>query len=209
MQVQRVQNTNYNTSFGAKNTITKTVFERLQSIGKKTVSGFAKDKDEFVSLRQARKKIVDEYLAKRGAREMCPMISQKSDPWNVQHDTPLGILIKELGDDVPQIDKKYGYCGLMEYVNLADKDPKKSRSAEQILVGTLVRKCNNGGSFPLQYINESLGEHGIDIYTSVLSMHVSTHPVPTAHGFVEYCSVPKNCYEDLRLKYIAQSARPL
>ena len=204
MQVQAIQNNNYNTSFGAKNTIINKISNSLKSIGKQTVSNA---KDEFVLLRQARKKIVDEYLAKRGNREMCPMINQKSDPWNLQHDTPLGILVKELGDDIPQIDKKYGYCGLMEYINLADKDPKKSRSAEQILIGTLVRKCKDGGSFPLQYIYESLGEHGIDIYTRVLSNQVSTHAVPTLHGFVEFCSVPKNCYEDLRLSHIAQSAR--
>ena len=147
MQVQAIQNNNYNTSFGAKNTIINKLSNSLKSIGKQTVSNA---KDEFVSLRQARKKIVDEYLAKRGNREMCPMISQKSDSWNVEHETPLGILVKELGDDIPQIDKKYGYCGLMEYINLADKDPKKSRSAEQILIGTLVRKCKDGGSFPLQ-----------------------------------------------------------
>ena len=205
MQVQAIQNNNYNTSFGAKNTIINKLSNSLKSIGKQTVSNA---KDEFVSLRQARKKIVDEYLAKRGNREMCPMISQKSDPWYVQHDTPLGILVKELGDDIPQIDKKYGYCGLMEYINLADKDPKKSRSAEQILIGTLVRKCKDGGSFPLQYIYESLGEHGIDIYTGVLSKHVSTSSTPTLRGFVQFCSVPKNQYEDLRLTYIAQSARP-
>ena len=205
MQVQAIQNNNYNTSFGAKNTIINKLSNSLKSIGKQTVSNA---KDEFVSLRQARKKIVDEYLAKRGNREMCPMINQKSDPWNLQHDTPLGILVKELGDDIPQIDKKYGYCGLMEYINLADKDPKKSRSAEQILIGTLVRKCKDGGSFPLQYIYESLGEHGIDIYTGVLSKHVSTSSTPTLRGFVQFCSVPKNQYEDLRLTYIAQSARP-
>ena len=205
MQVQAIQNNNYNTSFGAKNTIINKLSNSLKSIGKQTVSNA---KDEFVSLRQARKKIVDEYLAKRGNREMCPMISQKSDYWNLQHDTPLGILVKELGDDIPQIDKKYGYCGLMEYINLADKDPKKSRSAEQILIGTLVRKCKDGGSFPLQYIYESLGEHGIDIYTGVLSKHVSTSSTPTLRGFVQFCSVPKNQYEDLRLTYIAQSARP-
>ena len=205
MQVQAIQNNNYNTSFGAKSTIINKVSNSLKSIGKQTVSNA---KDEFVSLRQARKKIVDEYLAKRGNREMCPMINQKSDPWNLQHDTPLGILVKELGDDIPQIDKKYGYCGLMEYINLADKDPKKSRSAEQILIGTLVRKCKDGGSFPLQYIYESLGEHGIDIYTGVLSKHVSTSSTPTLRGFVQFCSVPKNQYEDLRLTYIAQSARP-
>lgn len=205
MQVQAIQNNNYNTSFGAKSTIINKVSNSLKSIGKQTVSNA---KDEFVSLRQARKKIVDEYLAKRGNREMCPMISQKSDPWNVEHETPLGILVKELGDDIPQIDKKYGYCGLMEYINLADKDPKKSRSAEQILIGTLVRKCKDGDSFPLQYIYESLGEHGIDIYTGVLSKHVSTSSTPTLRGFVQFCSVPKNCYEDLRLTYIAQSARP-
>lgn len=205
MQVQRVQNTNYNTSFGAKSTIINKISNSLKSIGKQTVSNA---KDEFVSLRQARKKIVDEYLAKRGNREMCPMINQKSDPWNLQHDTPLGILVEELGDDIPQIDKKYGYCGLMEYINLADKDPKKSRSAEQILIGTLVRKCKDGGSFPLQYIYESLGEHGIDIYTGVMSKHVSTSSTPTLRGFVQFCSVPKNQYEDLRLTYIAQSARP-
>ena len=122
----------------------------------------------------------------------------------------LGLLVRELGDDIPQIDKKYGYCGLMEYIDLADKDPKKSRSDEHILIGTLVRKCKNGGSFPLQYINESLGEHGIDIYTSNLSKYVSTSAHPTLqHGFVEFCSVPKNIYEDLRLTYIAQSVRPL
>ena len=205
MQVQAIQNNNYNTSFGAKSTIINKVSNSLKSIGKQTVSNA---KDEFVSLRQARKKIVDEYLAKRGNREMCPMISQKSDPWNVEHETPLGILVKELGDDIPQIDKKYGYCGLMEYINLADKDPKKSRSAEQILIGTLVRKCKDGDSFPLQYIYESLGEHGIDIYTGVLSKHVSTSSTPTLRGFLQFCSVPKNQYEDLRLTYIAQSARP-
>ena len=205
MQVQAIQNNNYNTSFGAKSPIINKVSNSLKSIGKQTVSNA---KDEFVSLRQARKKIVDEYLAKRGDREMCPMISQKSDSWNVEHETPLGILVKELGDDIPQIDKKYGYCGLMEYINLADKDPKKSRSAEQILIGTLVRKCKDGGSFPLQYIYESLGEHGIDIYTGVLSKHVSTSSTPTLRGFVQFCSVPKNQYEDLRLTYIAQSARP-
>ena len=205
MQVQAIQNNNYNTSFGAKNTIINKVRNSLKSIGKQTVSNA---KDEFVSLRQARKKIVDEYLAKRGNREMCPMISQKSDSWNVEHETPLGILVKELGDDIPQIDKKYGYCGLMEYINLADKDPKKSRSAEQILIGTLVRKCKDGGSFPLQYVYESLGEHGIDIYTGVLSKHVSTSSTPTLRGFLQFCSVPKNQYEDLRLTYIAQSARP-
>ena len=205
MQVQAIQNNNYNTSFGAKNTIINKLSNSLKSIGKQTVSNA---KDEFVSLRQARKKIIDEYLAKRGNREMCPMINQKSDPWNLQHDTPLGILVKELGDDIPQIDKKYGYCGLMEYINLADKDPKKSRSAEQILIGTLVRKCKDGGSFPLQYIYESLGEHGIDIYTGVMSKHVSTSSTPTLRGFVQFCSVPKNQYEDLRLTYIAQSARP-
>ena len=205
MQVQAIQNNNYNTSFGAKNTIINKLSNSLKSIGKQTVSNA---KDEFVSLRQARKKIVDEYLAKRGNREMCPMISQKSDSWNVEHETPLGILVKELGDDIPQIDKKYGYCGLMEYINLADKDPKKSRSAEQILIGTLVRKCKDGGSFPLQYVYESLGEHGIDIYTGVLSKHVSTSSTPTLRGFVQFCSVPKNQYEDLRLTYIAQSARP-
>jgi len=205
MQVQAIQNNNYNTSFGAKSTIINKVSNSLKSIGKQTVSNA---KDEFVSLRQARKKIVDEYLAKRGNREMCPMISQKSDSWNVEHETPLGILVKELGDDIPQIDKKYGYCGLMEYINLADKDPKKSRSAEQILIGTLVRKCKDGGSFPLQYIYESLGEHGIDIYTGVMSKHVSTSSTPTLRGFVQFCSVPKNQYEDLRLTYIAQSARP-
>lgn len=205
MQVQAIQNNNYNTSFGAKNTIINKLSNSLKSIGKQTVSN---SKDKFVSLRQARKKIVDEYLAKRGNREMCPMISQKSDSWNVEHETPLGILVKELGDDIPQIDKKYGYCGLMEYINLADKDPKKSRSAEQILIGTLVRKCKDGGSFPLQYIYESLGEHGIDIYTGVMSKHVSTSSTPTLRGFVQFCSVPKNQYEDLRLTYIAQSARP-
>lgn len=205
MQVQAIQNNNYNTSFGAKSTIINKVSNSLKSIGKQTVSNA---KDEFVSLRQARKKIVDEYLAKRGNREMCPMISQKSDSWNVEHETPLGILVKELGDDIPQIDKKYGYCGLMEYINLADNDPKKSRSAEQILIGTLVRKCKDGGSFPLQYVYESLGEHGIDIYTGVLSKHVSTSSTPTLRGFVQFCSVPKNQYEDLRLTYIAQSARP-
>ena len=205
MQVQAIQNNNYNTSFGAKSTIINKISNSLKSIGKQTVSNA---KDEFVSLRQARKKIVDDYLAQRGNREMCPMISQKSDPWNLQHDTPLGILVKELGDDIPQIDKKYGYCGLMEYINLADKDPKKSRSAEQILIGTLVRKCKDGGSFPLQYIYESLGEHGIDIYTGVMSKHVSTSSTPTLRGFVQFCSVPKNQYEDLRLTYIAQSARP-
>ena len=205
MQVQAIQNNNYNTSFGAKSTIINKISNSLKSIGKQTVSNA---KDEFVLLRQARKKIVDEYLAKRGNREMCPMINQKSDPWNLQHDTPLGILVKELGDDIPQIDKKYGYCGLMEYINLADKDPKKSRSAEQILIGTLVRKCKDGGSFPLQYIYESLGEHGIDIYTGVMSKHVSTSSTPTLRGFVQFCSVPKNQYEDLRLTYIAQSARP-
>ena len=96
----------------------------------------------------------------------------------------------------------------MEYINLADKDPKKSRSAEQILIGILVRKCKDGGSFPLQYIYESLGEHGIDIYTGVLSKHLSTSSTPTLRGFVQFCSVPKNQYEDLRLTYIAQSARP-
>lgn len=205
MQVQAIQNNYYNTSFGAKSTIINKVSNSLKSIGKQTVSNA---KDEFVSLRQARKKIVDEYLAKRGNREMCPMISQKSDSWNVEHETPLGILVKELGDDIPQIDKKYGYCGLMEYINLADNDPKKSRSAEQILIGTLVRKCKDGGSFPLQYVYESLGEHGIDIYTGVLSKHVSTSSTPTLRGFVQFCSVPKNQYEDLRLTYIAQSARP-
>lgn len=205
MQVQAIQNNNYNTSFGAKNTIINKLSNSLKSIGKQTVSNA---NDEFVSLRQARKKIVDEYLAKRGNREMCPMISQKSDSWNVEHETPLGILVKELGDDIPQIDKKYGYCGLMEYINLADNDPKKSRSAEQMLIGTLVRKCKDGDSFPLQYVYESLGEHGIDIYTGVLSKHVSTSSTPTLRGFVQFCSVPKNQYEDLRLTYIAQSARP-
>ena len=51
MQVQAIQNNNYNTSFGAKNTIINKLSNSLKSIGKQTVSNA---KDEFVSLRQAR-----------------------------------------------------------------------------------------------------------------------------------------------------------
>ena len=82
MQVQRVQNNNYNTSFGVRSIIINKVNNSLKSIGKQTVSNV---KDEFVSLRQIRKSAVYEYLAKRGHREMCPMISREEIHLNVEH----------------------------------------------------------------------------------------------------------------------------
>ena len=205
MQVNRIQSNNYNTSFNAKWT------HANHNISRKRIKGLAatalsvgamkdllKPKADISPEKQRRQEVVDEYLAKRGPRDDSERIE---DPFkDVSLDIPLGVQVNSLGDNVSEIDKKYGLHGLYTYVKLAEREPDTTPSVSMWLDDLLLNKCKNGGSVSLKEIHERLGDYGIDLYESpYYRLYVETYGV-----FEERCRISEDNYEHLRVSAVAK-----
>ena len=205
MQVQRVQNNNYNTSFNAKwihanhNILPKRIkglVATALSVG--ATKEILKPKADVSPEKQRRQKIVDEYLAKRGSRDDSDRIKDPSIDVSLR--IPLGVQVNKLGDNVSEIDKKYGLHGLYTYIKLAEREPDTTPSASMWLDDLLLNKCKNGGSVSLKDIHEALGDYGMDLYESpCYCLFVETYGV-----FEERCRISEDNYEHLRVSAIAR-----
>ena len=201
MQVQRIQNNNTNFNAKWKNANHNILPKRIKGLAATALSvGAMKEilKPDVSPEKQRRQKIVDEYLAKRGPRDDSDRIKDSSKDVSLR--IPLGVQVNKLGDNVSEIDKKYGLHGLYTYIKLAEREPDTTPSASMWLDDLLLDKCKNGGSVSLKEIHEALGDYGMDLYESpYYRLYVETYGV-----FEERCRISEDNYKHLRVSAIAR-----